>query len=176
MIICGITTPKGVFSNYAIDEYGRIYNTDTKKQLAPTYNSNGYAIAKLCKKGKVYYFKVHRLVLINILGYDRPDLDCNHIDGNKKNNHISNLEWATRSENIKHAYAHGLNHPSPMRGSKNGNSKYDEETIRKVIKDIFIRGKTAIEASNKRGVSYSTVKAIKARRQWVELIDEVLNS
>ena len=91
-------------------------------------------ITKKARRGnlpcsKYYYFKAHRLVLINFLGYDRPTMDVNHKDGNKLNNYISNLEWSTRFDNISHAYRLNLRRPAPSYGSKNGNSIYSEEKM-----------------------------------------------
>ena len=68
----------------------------------------------LCAKDKTY--KVHKLVCMAfhpIEGKenydDYKDLQVNHIDGNTLNNHADNLEWVTKSENMKHAYSSGLN-------------------------------------------------------------------
>jgi hypothetical protein len=125
--------------------------------------------------GNYFYLRAHRLVMINFLGYDCPSLDVNHIDGNKLNNHITNLEWNTRSENIKHAYDHNLHKPAPSYGNKNGNSKYPQEIIRKVIIDLFINKNTCEHASETYNVGISTCKAIKSKRMWKWLIDDILN-
>lgn len=58
--------------------------------------------------------RVHRLVADSFYDGEHDGLDVNHIDGNKTNNHISNLEFCTRSENLNHAFQHGLKQPSRM--------------------------------------------------------------
>jgi len=73
-------------------------------------NGNGYKTTNLWEnnKGKTLY--VHRLVVEAFIGKIPKDMQINHIDGNKSNNNIHNLEIVTRSENVIHAYRNGLNH------------------------------------------------------------------
>ena len=68
----------------------------------------GYARVRI--KGKRY--KIHRLVAETFIPNPEDKREVNHKDGNKLNNRADNLEWATRSENQKHAYAIGLQKPS----------------------------------------------------------------
>lgn len=63
-----------------------------------------YWYVNLCKDGVVRYFSVHRLVAQAFVSNPENKAEVNHIDGNKKNNLAINLEWATRSENLKHRY------------------------------------------------------------------------
>lgn len=75
--------------------------------LKPRLDEWGYEGVSLCKNGKQYGKLVHRLVaeaFISPFGGDQ----VNHIDGNKLNNRVENLEWCTGSENMKHAYKNGL--------------------------------------------------------------------
>lgn len=51
---------------------------------------------------------VHRIVAETFIQCDDLSLDVNHKDGNKKNNHVDNLEWCTRSQNIKHSFENGI--------------------------------------------------------------------
>ena len=72
-------------------------------------NRNGYYELSLRKDGKEKRFKVHRLVACAFIEnpYNKPEV--NHIDGNKSNNCVSNLEWTTSKENKEHAWNIGLN-------------------------------------------------------------------
>lgn len=97
----------------------------TEKILLPQLTWNGY-FRVIFKNNKKY--RVHRLVaeafILNPLNLSQ----VNHIDGNKQNNCVDNLEWCTRSENIKHAYKKGLivapkGEKSSLYGIKNGKNK-----------------------------------------------------
>lgn len=80
-----------------------------EKLLKPSNTSTGYKKVELCKDGKRKSFKVHRLVAIAFIPNPDNKPEVNHIDGNKINNNIDNLEWVTSSENSVHAYETGLN-------------------------------------------------------------------
>lgn len=79
-----------------------------EKILKPTVNQ-GRAFVLLYKNGKAKRCSIHRLVAKAFIPNPDNKPEVNHIDGNPLNNHVSNLEWATRIENQRHAYATGLN-------------------------------------------------------------------
>lgn len=86
---------------------GRSY-IQKEKLLKQTFTSTGYKKVELYKDGKRKGFKVHRLVAIAFIPNPDNKPEVNHIDGNKINNNIDNLEWVTSSENSIHAYETGL--------------------------------------------------------------------
>lgn len=88
-----------------IDRLGRKIQ---EKILTTKVNKNGYVIVHLKHNGRKRTYFVHRLVAIAFLGYEE-NMDVNHIDGNKENNCLDNLEWVTRKENMDHAWKNGLN-------------------------------------------------------------------
>jgi hypothetical protein len=94
------------FPNYTIDIHGVVMGTAEKKQ---THGKNGYKYVTLYANnvGKKLY--IHRLVAELYIPNPENKRTVNHIDGNKHNNALSNLEWNTDGENIKHAYDNGLN-------------------------------------------------------------------
>lgn len=71
--------------------------------LKPRKQNGGYLMVWLSKDGKSKAMTIHRLVATAFLG-EGGKCDVNHKDGNKQNNCVSNLEWTTRSNNIKHCY------------------------------------------------------------------------
>lgn len=70
--------------------------------------SNGYKCVSLCNGGDKKFMQVHRLVALNFIPNPESKPQVNHIDGNKHNNHVDNLEWATQDENMSHAVSMGL--------------------------------------------------------------------
>lgn len=92
---------------YEVSNYGQVKNVKTQKVLMPR-NSTSYSLVALFDKGKRKDVKVHRLVAKSFLPNPENKPQVNHKDGNKVNNHLSNLEWCTNSENQKHAYKTGL--------------------------------------------------------------------
>ena len=86
---------------------GRSY-IQKEKLLKQSFTSTGYKKVELYKDGKRKSFKVHRLVAIAFIPNPDNKPEVNHIDGNKINNNIDNLEWVTSSENSIHAYETGL--------------------------------------------------------------------
>lgn len=95
---------------YSIDEEGNIYSHLTNKYLIPKEDKDGYmTIGLSCEENRRKFFKVHRLVLSTFSPVENMEnLQVNHINGNKKDNSISNLEWCTGKENIKHAVENNL--------------------------------------------------------------------
>jgi len=78
------------------------------KSLKLKRTTNGYLSVKLFKDGIAKHHLVHRLVAKEFLINKDDKPQVNHIDGNKHNNEIQNLEWVTSSENLKHAFKIGL--------------------------------------------------------------------
>lgn len=87
-----------------IFRYGRPYVTPCK----PKITKDGYFENTLFKDGKAKHIRTHRLVAQAFCENPENKPEVNHIDGNKLNNHASNLEYCTSSENQKHAYQLGL--------------------------------------------------------------------
>ena len=83
---------------------GRIYETATRKlrELTTEETPKGYLRVYLYKNGKRKHHKVHRLVAHAFIPNPEHKSQVNHIDGNKKNNSVTNLEWATDEENKLH--------------------------------------------------------------------------
>jgi len=95
------------YSSYKISESGEIWSNKAEKWLKPSLN-NGYKHVGLYNNGKRDRMSVHRLVALNYVLLIEGKNYVNHIDGNKLNNHYTNLEWVTVAENCKHAAKLGL--------------------------------------------------------------------
>lgn len=88
---------------------GGVKYTAKGKLLKLQHNGHGYYQVSLSKKGKRKSYKVHRLVAEAFIPNTRKLNHINHIDGNKLNNNVTNLEWVTQQENNQHAWDKGLN-------------------------------------------------------------------
>lgn len=93
---------------YLISTEGQVYSNVSKKLLKPQKNEKGYLAVELRCNNKRKVKKIHRLVAEAFLENPFSKTEINHKDGNKQNNAVENLEWSTRSENLKHAYSSGL--------------------------------------------------------------------
>ncbi len=89
--------------NYSASTFGRIRNDRNGYILRPL-NPTGYCTVSLDKKGCY----IHRIIAGTFLPNPDNKPMVNHKDGNRRNNRVSNLEWATQSENIQHAVKTGL--------------------------------------------------------------------
>lgn len=98
------------FPNYEVSSYGRVYSRKRNIVLKPYYDEWKYPRVDLFDaNGRRCARSIHRLVAMAFIPnpYNKPEV--NHIHGDKDDNRVSELEWATRSENAKHAVVTGLN-------------------------------------------------------------------
>ena len=92
---------------YWSNKYNQRYYRE--KILKQKIQKNNIARVTLCKGGKPYTISVYRLVLSAFTDYDiKNDLTVNHIDGNRLNNSLENLEWCSIKENIQKGFEMGL--------------------------------------------------------------------
>lgn len=99
------------FPNYEVSDAGRVRNVRRDRFLKPHFVGKGYLNVRLCNRSGHYMVRLNRLVALTFIG-DIPDgWDVDHVNGDKTNNHVSNLEIVTKSENHKRAYATGLQTP-----------------------------------------------------------------
>lgn len=134
--------------------------------LRPWISKSGYLYIGLGLKSKK---EVHYFVAVTFLGPRLHLHQVNHKDGIKTNNDISNLEWCTRSANIKHAFATGLNHS----GSKHGISKLDEQQVTEI--KMLLEGKKRYskpyysDLAKDYGVDRKTIEAIAKNKTWRQI-------
>ena len=115
------------YEGYYVTTDGRVWSEKSKKFLSIFPDKDGYLICSLRHAGKSKLHKVHRLVALSFLPNPENKPQVNHIDGNKANNHIDNLEWASAKENINHAWNSGLS--KSISGSARTDSKLTEEDV-----------------------------------------------
>ena len=167
---------------YEISNFGRIksleryignkgYNRVVKQKILKGIINNGYYCINLYNKENQKQFRVNVLV-IEYFGPPKPSAKhiCNHKDGDKLFNHIDNLEWATPSENRKHAFMMGL---QSTRGEKNNQAKLTEKKVKR-IRNLYKTGKyTQKELGNMFDVTSQNISRIINNKIWVEIQHEV---
>lgn len=109
---------------YQISTLGRVKSIRFNRFLNPTLSGKGkgYPSVQFSKENKPIRVRIHQLVAKAFIPNPENKEQVNHIDGNKLNNNVTNLEWNTRSENIKHAYNNGLK--TPIKGKNHGRYKH----------------------------------------------------
>lgn len=149
--------------NYLVSNLGNIKSIRSNKILKPIKRDR-YLIVNLSSKGKRQSFSVHFLVVCAFLGDFRFDkLQINHVDGNRSNNKINNLEWISAKENVIHAHKLGLCKPSF--GIKNGTAKLTESDILD-IRRLKNKGYKVSWLSTTFSVSQSNIYRIINRELW----------
>lgn len=105
------------FPNYLITNTGQVFSTKGKKirQLKYVINVHGYCCVTFSCNSKLTNQRVHRLVAETFIPNPNNLPNVNHIDGNKLNNEVSNLEWCNTQHNTIHAYNNVQNHKSRAR-------------------------------------------------------------
>ena len=123
--------PKG----YEVSSHGNVRSLYRgRRHLKPAVNRSGYQNVVLYsdEDGKPKTQAVHRLVAIAFVPNPNQLPWVNHIDGDKLNNSVSNLEWCSPSYNNKHAVVAGLK--KPQRGERNGNSIFSDRERRVILR------------------------------------------
>lgn len=105
--ICNSLYIKGYEGLYSIDINGNVtrhYKKAPSKILKPTLNKRtGYFYVSLCKKGSIVKHYIHRLLAEAFIPNENNYNEVNHIDEDKTNNNLNNLEWCSHKYNINHS-------------------------------------------------------------------------
>ena len=131
---------KGFEGFYQVSNFGRVKSLGgwcgsakrREKIRATSLTKDGYAKVRLMHQGKDKTMRVHRLVAEAFIPNPEGKTTINHIDGNKENNRVDNLEWADRTEQMIHAYDIGLK--TSIVGSSNVNAKLTDDQVREIRK------------------------------------------
>lgn len=167
----------GLEGRYEVFEDGTVWSKErkaknqysNKQQLKPSKGKHGYLEVRLYDGIKYHVWLVHRLIASHFISNIANKRTVNHIDGNKLNNHVLNLEWNTDSENQKHAISMGLSKPTKvqitlMNMKRRKFSIWDIEDIKLLY---FTRGDSMRKIAKDFGVSYSTIRDILKGKNYV---------
>ena len=148
---------------YEINKLGVIRTISTKAIKSQYVGSTGYYMASFSVNGKSKPARVHRLLAFTFIPNPYAFPEINHIDGDKLNYSLSNLEWCTHKENMEHAFNTGLANNT---GEKNGMAKLTEFKVME-IKALLAEGNLSqYKIADLFGVSRSCVLGIKLGRLW----------
>ncbi|MGH1111211.1 MULTISPECIES: HNH endonuclease [Bacillus cereus group] len=136
-----------------------------EKILKHTKLRTGYYKVTLTNNGKQKNYQVHRLLALAFIPNPENKPSINHIDGNKGNNTLSNLEWATQSENSQHAYDNNLN---SLHGESHYKSKLTEDDVKWIRENYIPRHKEygCTPLSKKFNVALGCISNIISYKTW----------
>lgn len=172
----------GYEDRYEVSDGGNVrslnyHMTGTPRKLRPISAGKGYLMVGLCRDRTMKWAKIHRLVAEAFIPNPERKPQVNHINGDKADNRAENLEWATESENMVHAYKNGLKKGSPEWGrtlgtihGKEARAKQTENCKRAVIAIDIKSGEeanfeSAAEAERILGINHSSISKICAGRR-----------
>ena len=141
---------------YEINEDGILRNVKSKKIVQGYCEKNGYIRVRIENKclGKVIRTTIHRLVAEAFIPNPNNKPEINHIDSIRHHNNVSNIDWVTHSENMKHSFYKGIN--------TEGITKYRESARKQVTngKETFISISSAAEWLASSGKAKNKTSAI----------------
>lgn len=153
--------------SYLISNMGNVKNIKELKTLK-AYDREGYTRIDLYDRRikKSLKRSVHRLVAEAFIPNPLNKPQVNHIDGDKKNNRVENLEWCTQSENMKHAFKTGLYVPNPLKGEDRYNSKMTYEKVI-LLREMYDSGEFLLkELAEEFNISITVTWNIAKRNTW----------
>lgn len=162
---------------YEVSDHGRVRSVDREAEIMLRSRKTkmrfhakiltlavckiGYMRLGLSKGGSKKMHSVHRLVMTAFVG--ESSLDVNHKDGDKRNNHLQNLEYCTESENLLHRYR--VLGQKGVRGSRNGHAVLSEKDIPAIRADK----RKLTEIADEYGVTTQAIWQVKKRRSWAHI-------
>lgn len=162
------------FPRYAINESGVVlsicghgFGAGTNlpwadaKQIKPTTGTGGYQFVSLRHDGRTSRASVHALVITTFVGPCPLGMQCRHLDGNRTNNHVSNLAWGTPLENQHDRIRHGTNN----KGSNVCTSKLTDNDVLE-IRRRAANGESKVDIAKDFPVNPPNISHIVLRRSW----------
>lgn len=159
------------FKRYSADEDGNIYGIRVGVIAQMNHPTTGYGVVTVREAGEQKQYRAHRFIYECYLGRKIQDgYVINHIDGNKLNNKVSNLEEVTPKDNTLHAFATGL--CTPKAGELNGNSIITADIVRSIIRDLMDTNPSNIELGDKYKLATKHISLIRYKSRWKVIFAE----
>ena len=144
---------------YLMYENGSIYNEKFKRFLKPIKQRHGYLHIMLSKNNIKKQFSMHRLMWLSFNGDIPHKMVINHLDNNKENNNLSNLQLCTYEMNHVHCYSQGR-HPTAKNLDK------------KTVLDIFNDKRSRVKIAKSYGLGTTVIQHIKEKRTYKRFFQE----
>ena len=128
------------------------------KPLSQNAFSSGYRKVTLRKDGRSSNVMIHRAVALAFIPNPENKTEVNHIDGDKLNNRVDNLEWCTKSENAIHA--------SRVLGKKGHGVEHSVKITAEDAREIYLSDMPVSRIASEYGISDTMVRRIKNRKSW----------
>jgi hypothetical protein len=159
----------GIVTRFVVSTDGEIMHYKNKKILKIRYDSkHDYGDVRVFIKelGRKVTLRVHCEVAKAFLKKpdDDKEYEIDHIDGNKRNNNVENLEWVTHEENVRRAVANNLQRPHI--GEDNVTSKLTEKEVREICELLVENKLTTVDIAKRFNISQAVIAAIKSGRTW----------
>lgn len=162
-----ISIPNITFNqNYQADEEGNIWSPyGGLHKLSPSATKKGYFRIVLQTSEGRKTFQVHRLILMTFNPVENMEnLEVNHINGDKSDNSLKNLEWCSGSFNVRHSLQTGLK--VPARGEQVGGNVLTEQQVLEICKRLQIGVESLAQIGKDYGVSKYCIFDIKRKKSW----------
>lgn len=155
-----ITNYEGLYMVSDLGNIKRIYKNGKTRIMIGGIQNGGYKYVSLTKDSVSKVKTIHRIVAIHFIENPFNKSDVNHKNSDRKDNRVLNLEWNTRSENLKHGYRSG-NRKSSMIG-KSGENSINGKQVLQFSKDYKLLNcfTSAVCAEIKTGVSRSNISSV----------------
>lgn len=168
------------YSNYMASDMGKIKTFNWKNQgitriMMPAKDKSGYLRTMLKgDDGKFNTVKIHRIIALTFIENSENKPEVNHKNSIRIDNRVSNLEWVTKSENIKHSFKYGN---SSNRGELNPAATITEKDVIEIRKNYkygrksrFEGGESKPELARKYNTTVAVIKMIIQRKTWKHII------
>lgn len=166
---------------YEASSLGRIRNTSTGHVMSQCLSEKGYPMTLFrCSDNRSRTMKTHRIIATVFIEQKNDERDeVNHIDGDKSNNQIDNLEWVTRKENIRHGFNTGL--IPALKGSLNGNTNLSDDDVHYVCLMLLEydgdcqKIHLVLFKNMYYHITLSQIRGIKYKKCWSHISDKYFN-
>lgn len=161
------------YPKFEISNKGNLRNAITGTVYKQTINKDtGYygVCVSINGRNNKKLFKIHRAVAETFIPNLEHKPTINHIDGNKLNNNVNNLEWTTYSENTKHAINNGL--IVPLKGTEKSQARFSKDEVKYIRENYIPKDKRfgCCALAQKFGVHHSAISNIINYKSYLDVV------